>query len=158
LRYDSAVLLYLFCTAVIAWIISARTKRIFSNELMHKPQYKIKLWMGASMVFLLMNLLSILMKQLDILMLSHYIGNTAAGIYSTAVRFSSLVSFGLIIVDYVFTPKISGLYAENNIREFQKFISQASRLIVLITIPVAIILIIGGRFLLTLYGKEFAVS
>ena len=54
------------------------------------PKYKMSLWLGAAFTYLGMNLLGLLIKQADILFVSHYFGHAEAGVYSSAVKISAL--------------------------------------------------------------------
>jgi len=133
-------------------------KTLREKYVTEEPAYETRLWMTASFTYLCMNLLTLLIKQADILFVSHFFGHTEAGIYSAAAKISALVPFGLTIVEFVYTPRISSLYAKNDRNELQKYISHAAKLILFITIPLSIAIMLSGKYLLFLFGEEFQAS
>lgn len=50
------------------------------------------------------------------------------------------------------------MYLKNNRKELQDYVSHAARITTLITIPLALLLIFFGKYLLMIFGKEFQVS
>ncbi len=159
LHADGAVLVNLFCTGLVAWFIMKKIRKTLRPEYESAaPKFETKIWMTAGLTYLAMNVLTLLIKQADILFVSHYFGHTEAGIYSAAVKISALIPFGLTIVDFVYTPRISTLYAKNDKAHLQQYISHAAKLVLYITIPLSVILIGGGKYLLMLFGKEFQAS
>ncbi|MBP6649737.1 MAG: polysaccharide biosynthesis C-terminal domain-containing protein, partial [Bacteroidia bacterium] len=71
---------------------------------------------------------------------------------------STLVALGLSVTDYVFMPKIAALWEKRQIVRLQKLVHEGSRQILLITIPIAVVLLISGKWLLGLFGDAFSAA
>lgn len=159
MRVDAAILMNLLCTFFVAWFMIRRIKLDLRPKYAGtEPVYESKLWITAGLTYLAMNVLTLVIKQADILFVSHYFGHTQAGIYSAAVKISALIPFGLTIVDYVFTPRISAVFAKNDKKLLQQYISHAARIVMIITIPLSLILIASGKYLLVIFGDDFQSS
>jgi|GEM_PF-1933561 len=159
MRADAAVLMNLLCSLLVALYMMRRVKKDLAPKYnQSEPVYETGLWLKTTAIFFIMNLLMLLIKQADILFVSHYFGHGSAGIYSAAVKISALIPFGLSIVDYVYTPRISSLYAKNDSVKLQQYISHAAKIIILITVPLSVLLIVSGKYLLMIFGGEFQSS
>lgn len=100
--------------------------------------------------------MDLLLKQSDILMVSYFLGNTKAGIYSVAAKLATLASLGLSVADYVIMPKISALYESKQFIKLQKLIRTASFQILSISLPVIIAMAVFGKMILGFFGKPYA--
>lgn len=159
MRVNAAVLMNLLCTFLVAWYLIRKIRKDmkpkFGNS---KPRYEMKLWFSAGLTYLAMNVFTLVLKQADILFVSHCLGHAEAGIYAAAVKISALIPFGLTIVDYVYTPRISSVFAKNDRALLQQYISHASKIVLIITIPLSLLLIGSGKYLLMIFGSEFQSS
>lgn len=156
MRVDAAVLMNLLCTFLVAWFMVRSVKRDLRPKYNEStPRYESRLWITAGLTYLCMNVLTLVIKQADILFVSHYFGHAEAGIYAAAVKISALIPFGLTIVDYVYTPRISSVYAKNDRALLQQYISHAAKIVLIVTVPLSLILIGTGDYLLTIFGSEF---
>ncbi len=159
LPVDAAMMINLIVTILVFIYIYRRVSRSINKFIPQaEPKPERKIWITVSATVLLTSLLNMLLKQSDILFVSHFLGNAAAGKYSAAAKMSTLVALGLSIVDYVYIPKIAALWEERKLLNLQKLIREASRQILIITIPIALILIIAGKWLLNLFGPSFTGS
>ena len=159
MRADAAALMNLLCTFLVAWYMIRWIKKdLRPNYESITPKYDTRIWLNAGITYLAMNIFTLVIKQADILFVSHYLGHREAGIYSAAVKISALIPFGLTIVDYVFTPRISSVFAQNDRAALQKYISHAAKIVLIITVPLSLILIGGGKYLLMIFGSEFKSS
>ena len=159
LPVDAAMMINLIVT-IIVFIYIYRKVNSSVNKMIPVavPRPERKLWMMVSLTVLLTSLLNLLIKQSDILFVSYFLGNTAAGKYSAAAKMATLVSLGLSIIDYVYVPKIAALWEGHKLIGLQKLIKDASKQILIITIPISIVLIVGGKWLLGLFGNAFSAS
>ncbi len=159
LPVDAAMMINLFIT-ILVFIYIYRKVSSGVNKLVPvaEPRTERKLWMMVSLTVLLTSLLNMLIKQSDILFVSYFLGNTAAGKYSAAAKMATLVALGLSIIDYVYVPKIAALWESHKLIGLQKLIKDASKQILVITIPISVVLIVGGKWLLSLFGPAFTAS
>ncbi|MBP6335020.1 MAG: flippase [Bacteroidia bacterium] len=159
LPVDAAMMINLICTVLVFIYIYRRVARTV-NEIVPvvPPKQESRLWLSVSATVLLTSMLNMLLKQSDILFVSYFLGNTAAGTYSAAAKMAMLVALGLSVIDYVYIPKIAALWENRKLIGLQKLVRDGSRQILWITIPVALVLIIGGKWLLSLFGPAFTGS
>ncbi len=159
LPVDAAMMINLICTVLVFLYIYRRVTRTINKMIpVEEARQQPKLWMTVSATVLLTSLLNMLLKQSDILFVSYFLGNTAAGTYSAAVKMAMLVALGLSVIDYVYVPKIAALWENRKLIGLQQLVRDGSRQILLITLPVALVLILGGKWLLGLFGPAFTSS
>lgn len=82
-------------------------------------------------------------------------GFEAVGIYRVCSRGAQLVTFILMAVNATLAPTAASLYAQNKVDELQQVVTQYSRLVSLVAFVVALLLIIGNKTYLSLFGSEF---
>ncbi|MHC4131861.1 MAG: flippase [Planctomycetota bacterium] len=123
-----------------------------------KAAYEKKEWLKVSLPLLLITGMHLILKRTDIVMLGILRGPSDAGIYSAASRISDLVVFGLLSINSILAPIISELYHTGRKKEMQRIITSASRAIFIFTLSASFILIIFGKFALSLFGTKFIIA
>lgn len=120
------------------------------------PEYYSKVWMKSASAFLLIGGLRVLNNQLAMLMLGPLEGAEAVAFYRVAARGAELVAFILTAVNMTLAPIISSLYASNQMERLQRIVTLSARLILVVSLPIAIFLILKGEWVLsTIFGTEF---
>ncbi|REJ83275.1 MAG: hypothetical protein DWQ44_10510 [Bacteroidetes bacterium] len=159
LGVDAVMMINLICTILVCIIVYRRVSRHATNNLPEgKSQYERSLWMKVSSTLFLVTFIGMLQKQSDIFFVNHFLGFSKAGIYGVASKLAFLVALGLSVVDYVFVPKISGLWESGKKEDLCQMMRQASRQILMISLPLAVILLLGGKFFLGFFGKAFTAA
>lgn len=123
-----------------------------------EPAYAQSQWLKVSLPLLLIAGMHIILKRTDIVMLGVLKGSEQAGIYSAASRISDLVIFALMAINSILAPMISELYHTEQKQQLQKIITLATRVIFVFTLVISILLIIFGKFVLSLFGLAFVVA
>jgi len=95
------------------------------------------------------------MRQADILLVGFLTDARSAGIYGAATRIARLTSLGLNASNFVVAPMISAAYANGQTDTLRQVVRKAGWFIVLLTIPACFVLILGGQFVLGLFGPAF---
>ena len=155
----SAALAAIAATWVTAAIQYFMQKSRMAQVLPEGPKaFAIPKWVSLSVPLLLLDGFSLLMLNLDILLLNLYVTPDQVGIYFAAIRTISLVSFVHFSVAAVAMPKFAALYATGRnedifpaLREMQNWTFWPS------LFGVAILLGLGYP-LLRLFGPEFTVA
>ncbi len=119
------------------------------------PEYHVKKWLKSGLTLLLLTGMGFINSRTDIVMLGAMKEARVVGIYTVASAGASLVPFVLLSVNTSLGPIISRLYHSGQKDLLQREITHTARLILLFSLPVAIILIMFGRWFLMLYGEEF---
>jgi O-antigen/teichoic acid export membrane protein len=150
------VVIYVFVTAITLLIGNCLLNRFLPPVIKEIiPQYQVKSWLTSALPLMLLGGMQIINSRIDILMLGAIKGTEAVGIYMAIIRGTQLISFILIAVNNVLAPTFASLYAQNHREQLQKVISQSSRGILFISLPIAASLIIFGHWYLLLFGSEF---
>lgn len=123
-----------------------------------RPDFNTKEWMSVAIPLLIISGMSMVMGQMDTVMLGALIGTDVAGIYSSAQRISTLVLFGLQAVNTMAAPMISELYYAGRIKELQRMVTLASWGIFAVTSIGSVVLIFLGHWILSLFGQAFVIG
>lgn len=120
-----------------------------------KPLYKSKEWVKASVPFMLTQVFNLLLSQTSPILLGAQENASAVGLFSAAFRIAYLMNFFQWAVAFVIAPLLATLYANHENDRIQKILTWSSRLTFLAGAGVTVVFIIGGHFLLNLFGSEF---
>ena len=142
----------------VAFFVGAELLRRNLPQTIQKvsPDYQIKIWARSILPFMLISCMYVINNRTDALMLGAMQGPEAVGLYVVASRGAELISFILLAVNQAIGPAIAKLYVEGDIRRLQNLITKSSRVIFLISLPIALGLILFGHWFLLLFGSEFA--
>ena len=80
------------------------------------------------------------------------------GAYSIAVKIATLVSFVYSAVTAILLPKIAQYYKNEETKKLTHIIQYSSKIILIATKPIALILGLFPNFFLGLFGKEYLVG
>lgn len=94
-------------------------------------------------------------KRIGILLLGIFATTSTAGELAVVSRITDFVSFGLISLNVIAAPMISQLFVEGKMKELQRVLGLASISVHLLTLPIAIGVILFGKFVLNIFGPEF---
>lgn len=122
------------------------------------PEVRAREWTRVSLPLLLVSGMRLLLGQADILLVGMLIGTTEAGIYTAASRLSHLITFGQNAANGIVAPMIAELHAEGDKAKLQRLVTLSSWASTVFAFAAALVLVLGGRLLLSLFGKEFVGS
>ncbi|MHC4758562.1 MAG: MATE family efflux transporter, partial [Planctomycetota bacterium] len=149
----------LISLSVVFLVGTVLLKRELPNTFFQsKAAYAAKKWLKVSLPLLLITGMHLILKRTDIVMLGILRDPSDAGIYSAASRISDLVVFGLLSINSILAPIISELYYTGRKKEMQQIITSASKAIFIVTLSASFILIIFGKFALSLFGTKFIIA
>lgn len=149
-------LIAVFAALVIGtlWLVKQLPEQVRDAQ----PIYAHREWLRVSLPLLLVAGMAMVLNQTDIIMLGAIRGSDEAGIYSAASRISSLVVFALMAINAILAPMVSELYHTGRMEELQRIVTLAARVIFAFTLMFSIILVVFGKFALSLFGAEFVVT
>lgn len=119
------------------------------------PDYRTRLWLRASLPLLLMEGMSILMKQADTAMLGALVGTDQAGLYFPVARMSELAAFGLMSANAIVAPMIAELHTAGDRERLQRLLTLAAIGTSAVTVAAALAFWLLGAWALGLFGPEF---
>jgi len=119
------------------------------------PEYDSRAWIRSALPFLFIGGMQLINNQTDIVMLGALQGAEVVGIYRVATRAAQLVVFILTAANTVLQPTIAKLYAVRDMQRLQRVVTKSARVVLLISVPIAIVLIVFGRWILLIFGQDF---
>ncbi|HYV91237.1 MAG TPA: oligosaccharide flippase family protein [Chitinophagales bacterium] len=119
------------------------------------PSYLRWQWTKVAFSFLLVNGIYFYFSQLQIIALGSFKGAKETGIFAIASRLSDLEGYMLFAMNVVLAPVISKLFAENNLQELQRVITNSLRIGFILSFPVMICFLLFPAFFLGFFGDEF---
>jgi O-antigen/teichoic acid export membrane protein len=145
----------LFISLIVGFIFLLRN---IPKELSESiPSYEEKRWIHSALPLIFLGGLQIINVQMDTLMLSYLAIPRVAGIYSAAARSAFFITLLLVATNTALSPFTARLYALGQINELQKTITKVSRIVFVLTLPIAALLIIFSHsFLVIIFGDDFS--
>lgn len=119
------------------------------------PKYQIRLWLRSALPFMFLGSMYIISSRSDLLMLGVMKGSDAVGIYVPISRGAELINFVLIAVDNSLSPVVASLYSEKKIEQLQQAVTDISRMLMLVCLPLALTMIVFGHWYLLMFGPDF---
>ncbi|HET9050498.1 MAG TPA: oligosaccharide flippase family protein [Candidatus Dormibacteraeota bacterium] len=94
--------------------------------------------------------------QLSLVILGAFKGADAVALYSIATKAAMAVSFLFGAANYTLAPAVARLHAAGDVVRLQALVTRAARAVTLLSLPVAVILVVAGQPLLSLFGVRAA--
>lgn len=120
-----------------------------------EPLYESGEWVKASVPFMLTQVFTLLLSQTSPILLGAQKDASAVGLFSAAYRVAYLMNFFQWAVAFIIAPLLASLYADRETDRIQKILTWSSWLTFLAAASVTVVFIIGGHFLLNIFGSEF---
>jgi O-antigen/teichoic acid export membrane protein len=149
----SFVALCIISTAAVFFIL---LNKDFPNTAAQK--YSTKDIVKTSYPMALSAISYFLMQSVDVLFLGAFDTFESIAYYSVAVKIATVTSLALISVNIVIAPKIAKIYNDRNFSELKSMIRKATRINVLISIPILLILFFFPDFLLSMFGDNYTLA
>ena len=99
-----------------------------------------------------------LMQSTDVLFISAYDTFESVAYYSIAVKLATVTALALISVNIVIAPKIASIYNDKNFSELKLILKKATRINVLISLPIIILLICFSEYILSMFGINYILA
>lgn len=131
---------------------------VFSGKKAIYPILSTKAIIKKSFPMMVSGIFLILLNWTDILMLGKLETSSNIGIYNAAFKVGYLALFFVVSMNVVIMPKISELFHQKDHLELKKVVNRSTQLVIVLTIPVALILIFFSKSILQLFGEGFEVG
>lgn len=146
LAYVSAITL----TVVLALLVVFYDKsKISFPEIATREIVKTSFPMMVSGLFL------ILLNWTDILMLGRIESESQIGIYNAAFKLGYLTLFFVLSMNVIVMPKVADLFHQKDFAEMKKVVNRATQLVIILSLPLALIIIFFSEQLLQFFGVGF---
>jgi O-antigen/teichoic acid export membrane protein len=100
----------------------------------------------------------LLMQSLDVFMLARFTEYETVAYYSVAVKLTLLVSIVLSSVNAVIAPQIAEDFASQQMQLLKSKIKRSTRLILLITLPIIILIGLFANIILSFFGEGYQMA
>lgn len=104
---------------------------------------------------MLSSLMLFLLNWTDVFMLGAAVSEQELGVYNLAYKLASLAMLVIISMNVVLAPKIAELHKTNNLVELHTVIKNATRLVILLTTPIVLVLLFFSGPILGYFGTGF---
>lgn len=141
-----------------ALIVGVRQLQVFLPRSVKEahPVYQGSTWMHIVMPLVFLDSMTMINSQIDIVLLGLMKSTATVGVYAVAKKGAGLVAFVLIAVNIALAPTIASMYAAGEMAKLQRMITKSARVILIGSLPIAIVLILFGHwFLLFFFGQDF---
>ncbi len=153
---EHAVLLFVVTAVGTLVVLTYMVNRSLPREATAAaPAFETDRWLKTALPLLFIDSMYIINSRTDIIMLGAMKGAAPTGIYNVANRGAEFITFVLISVNMVLAPTIAALHAQGEKDRLQNIITLSARAVLLFSLPIALALIIFGKYFLMIFGLEF---
>jgi O-antigen/teichoic acid export membrane protein len=157
---SSVIAIYLLVTCLSLALAALMLRRAMAScggvsMAVVKPVYEVRAWLKSALPLMLMGGMFLANANTDILMLGAMVGPEAAAVYKAATRGADLILFVLAVVNTPLAPLVAKLYAADDRERLKRGVTKAARLSFVLGIGVAVVLILFGRWFLSIFGPAF---
>jgi len=99
-----------------------------------------------------------LMQSTDVLFISAYDTFESVAYYSIAVKLATVTALALISVNIVIAPKIASIYNDKNFSQLKLILKKATRINVVISLPIIILLLFFSEYVLSTFGCNYILA
>ena len=144
-------------SVLVAGVWVMRASWFLRSSLAYLPEWKdwAKYTVPAFLDSLLVNPLG---GSLELLFLGMFATKEMVGIYSVILRFKSIISLPMMAFNTTLAPLISEAYARLNHERLEELFRSATRWVMILSLPLAAIILLFGSPLLGLFGQAYSVG
>jgi O-antigen/teichoic acid export membrane protein len=151
-----AMLLLLLATAIAFMLSLILLYKLLPTAMrLANPLYKSRAWVVAALPLGIGRGLSTLNLQVDALMLGTLDSADAVALFTVAFQGTQLIAVLLVSLNATLGPDLARLHSKGNLDTLQSTMVRSARLVTVFTAPLCLLLIIGGRYFLRIFGSEF---
>jgi O-antigen/teichoic acid export membrane protein len=153
-----AILLQLGATTVALLLTIRFLQNVLPDRVRHASEaFDTRYWIRtAAGLLVISGGQTILSTNADVLVVGSLLGTGPAGQYGAASQLASAVSFGVSAISFIALPFIADLYAQKAMAQLQALIRHVTRLALILSVPVLLLLVVGARPVLSAFGPSFA--
>jgi O-antigen/teichoic acid export membrane protein len=113
-------------------------------------------WRRSALALVFLNVVMAANAQVGTIMLGVLSGGRDAGVFNVAFRVTIFISFVLLAASYPLSPTVARLHAAGERAQIQRTVVRAARLVLLVSIPVALVLVVFAPEVLSVFGRDFS--
>jgi O-antigen/teichoic acid export membrane protein len=140
----------------VIWSAVMLRRVVASDAQPAAPSYATGEWMRLGFTFLAISSFQLILStQSDIVLVGSIVNTTQAGFYSAASQLAMLVGFVASVAADVLSPRIAALHAVADKPGLTRMVHRIVLANCAIALPAFLLLLVGGQWLLGIYGKDF---
>jgi O-antigen/teichoic acid export membrane protein len=120
------------------------------------PMFASRSWRRSTVSLLALNVVMAANAQVGTIMLAAVSGGRDAAVFNVAFRVTIFISFILLASSYPLGPIVARLHAAGERLEIERVVVRAARLVLLVSIPIALVLVVFAPTVLGLFGHDFS--
>jgi O-antigen/teichoic acid export membrane protein len=128
---------------------------VFLQGKIVKVTVSTKEFLNKSLPMMMSGFFLILLNWTDILMLGKLETEENIGIYNAAFKVGYLTLFFVTMMNSFVVPKLSEFHHQKDYLSMKNFVNKATRIVILLTLPVALFILLFSKQILTYFGPEF---
>jgi O-antigen/teichoic acid export membrane protein len=97
-------------------------------------------------------------RNIGVLLIGIFLSADQAGIYSVAMRMMPFILIPFMAYNNIFSPIISGLYANDKLGELEVLYKIGSRWVLVLTLPVFVLIVFFSKDIISIFGQGFSAS
>jgi O-antigen/teichoic acid export membrane protein len=158
LNAEVAIGAQLLGSSILAFFTFFLLRRVLLQETQEtEPNYEISRWVKSAKPFMLASGMQILNNELSVVLLGILQTPEQVGLFRVAQRGAMLIPFGLQAVNMTIGPTVAQMFAKGEKELLQRIISKGGLFTVAFALPVSLILILGGEWIIPfIFGHEFS--
>ena len=155
-RNDAPILAYLIGLLVVSSIILSHILILFQKKVKEiKTEFTFKYMISESYPMMISSAIVMIMGWSDVFILGFYVSEEKIGVYSTAIKLATLVSFIYNAIATIVAPKIATFFHHNEMEQLKETTAFSAKAMFLFGIPVFLIIFIFPEFILSFFGTEY---
>jgi O-antigen/teichoic acid export membrane protein len=120
-----------------------------------RAEFRRTEWSKISLDMMWMNAMTVIFSQASVVFLGFYGNAVDIALFSAAARIAFFISFALTAVNSIAAPMISELFHSGKTQELQRIMTLSAAFLAVVTLLTNVLLLIGGKQLLGLFGSQF---
>ena len=149
----SFIVIFIISSAVVYFFLFKRGFTISANQ-----HFSTSSILKTSYPMALSAISFFLMQSTDVLFISAYDTFESVAYYSIAVKLASVTALALISVNIVIAPKIASIYNEKDFFELKLILKKATRINVVISLPIIVVLLCFSEHVLSYFGNNYVLA
>jgi O-antigen/teichoic acid export membrane protein len=121
-----------------------------------EPRFEYSEWRRTMIGMFIVSISQFIISQpSDVLIVGILLGPRESGLYGAAAQLATSIDIATASVLFVAAPMIASIFGRGNMDELQRLVRTVNRVNILVSVPVSLLVIMGGRLLLSVYGSAF---
>ncbi len=147
--------------AIVSFAVAAAIGALFLRRTLpaavrqSTPIFQTELWLRLAVPLLALTIVQTLYAQSPTVLLGALGTSEDVGVYSVAAKVAGLLSFLLVAMMPALMPVVAELYARGDRDELQRVLTRSARIVLLASVPIAIVAIVFAGPILGIFGSSF---